>query len=245
MLKKDIKNIFLKSSVATICTALYKKGFRNQFVQGVNPLNKKLKNMVGYAYTVRYIPAREDLNSINVFENPKHPQRVAIEECPKGYVLVFDSRKDPKAASAGAILITRLMKRGCEGIVTDGGFRDSPEIEKMDFPAYHQRPSSPTNLTLHQAIDINVPIGCGDVAVWPNDLIVGDKEGVVVIPSKYINEISEDVKKMTIYEDFVMNEVRKGKSIRGLYPLTDEKIKKKYENTMKEQIKKTDPLNYD
>ena len=238
MLKKDIKNIFLKSSVATICTALFKKGLRNQFVQGVNPLNKKLKNMVGYAYTVRYIPAREDLNSINVFENPKHPQRVAIEECPKGYVLIFDSRKDPKAASAGAILITRLMKRGCEGIVTDGGFRDSPEIEKMDFPAYHQRPSSPTNLTLHQAIDINVPIGCGDVAVWPNDLIVGDKEGVVVIPSKYINEISEDVKKMTIYEDFVMNEVRKGKSIRGLYPLTDEKIKKKYENTMNEQIKK-------
>ena len=245
MLKKDIKNIFLKSSVATICTALFKKGLRNQFVQGVNPLNKKLKNMVGYAYTVRYIPAREDLNSINVFENPTHPQRVAIEECPKGYVLIFDSRKDPKAASAGAILITRLMKRGCEGIVTDGGFRDSPEIEKMDFPAYHQRPSSPTNLTLHQAIDINVPIGCGDVAVWPNDLIVGDKEGVVIIPSKYINEISEDVKKMTIYEDFVMNEVRKGKSIRGLYPLTDEKIKKKYENTMKEQIKKTDPLNYD
>ena len=238
MLKKDIKNIFLKSSVATICTALFKKGLRNQFVQGVNPLNKKLKNMVGYAYTVRYIPAREDLNSIIVFENPAHPQRVAIEECPKGYVLVFDSRKDPKAASAGAILITRLMKRGCEGIVTDGGFRDSPEIEKMDFPAYHQRPSSPTNLTLHQAIDINVPIGCGDVAVWPNDLIVGDKEGVVVIPSKYINEISEDVKKMTIYEDFVMNEVRKGKSIRGLYPLTDEKIKKKYENTMNEQIKK-------
>ena len=241
MLKKDIKNIFLKSSVATICTALFKKGLRNQFVQGVSPLNKKLKNMVGYAYTVRYIPAREDLNSINVFENPKHPQRVAIEECPKGYVLIFDSRKDPKAASAGAILITRLMKRGCEGIVTDGGFRDSPEIEKMDFPAYHQRPSSPTNLTLHQAIDINVPIGCGDVAVWPNDLIVGDQEGVVIIPSKYINEISEDVKKMTIYEDFVMNEVRKGKSIRGLYPLTDEKIKKKYENTMKEQIKKTDP----
>ena len=111
MLKKDIKNIFLNSSVATICTALFKKGFRNQFVQGVTPLNKKLKNMVGFAYTVRYIPAREDLNSINVFENPNHPQRFAIEECPKGYVLVFDSRKDPRAASAGAILITRLMKR--------------------------------------------------------------------------------------------------------------------------------------
>ena len=235
MLKKDIKKIFLNSSVATICTALFKKGFRNQFVQGVTPLNKKLKNMVGFAYTVRYIPAREDLNSINVFENPNHPQRLAIEECPKGSVLVFDSRKDPRAASAGAILITRLMKRGCEGVVTDGGYRDSPEIEKMNFPAYHQRPSSPTNLTIHQAIDINTPIACGDVAVWPNDLIVGDKEGVVVIPLKHINEISEDVKNMTIYEDFVMNEVSKGKSIRGLYPLTDQNIRKNFENSIKKK----------
>ena len=132
---------------------------------------------------------------------------------PKGHVLIFDSRKDSRAASAGAILITRLLKRGCAGIVTDGGFRDSPEIEKLKFPAYHNRPSSPTNLTLHQAIDINVPIACGDVAVWPKDLIVGDKEGVVVIPAEYIDVIANDVNSMTIYEDFVMKEVKKGKSI--------------------------------
>ena len=235
MLNRRFQRIFLNSTVATITTALFKIGLRNQFIQNIKPINKKLKNMVGFAYTVRYIPAREDLNKIDVFKNPKHPQRVAIEECPKGHVLIFDSRKDSRAASAGAILITRLLKRGCAGIVTDGGFRDSPEIEKLKFPAYHNRPSSPTNLTLHQAIDINVPIACGDVAVWPKDLIVGDKEGVVVIPAEYIDVIANDVNSMTIYEDFVMKEVKKGKSIKGLYPLTDEAQKKAFENWLRTQ----------
>ena len=230
MLTGKIKNIFLKSSVATISTALFKRGLRNQFIQGVSPLNPNLSNMVGYAFTVRYIPAREDLNTLDVFRNPEHPQRVAIEKCPKNHVLIFDSRKDARAASAGAILITRLMVRGCAGVVTDGGFRDSSEIKKLEFPAYHFRPSSPTNLTLHQAIDINVPIGCGDVAVWPNDLIVGDQEGVIVIPNKIIEEISEEVKSMTVYEDYVIDKVQNGSSIRGLYPLTDEKQKNLFES---------------
>ena len=230
MLTGKIKNIFLKSSVATISTALFKRGLRNQFIQGVSPLNPNLSNMVGYAFTVRYIPAREDLNTLDVFRNPEHPQRVAIEKCPKNHVLIFDSRKDARAASAGAILVTRLMVRGCAGVVTDGGFRDSSEIKKLEFPAYHLRSSSPTNLTLHQAIDINVPIGCGDVAVWPNDLIVGDQEGVIVIPNKIIEEISEEVKSMTVYEDYVIDKVQNGSSIRGLYPLTDEKQKNLFES---------------
>ena len=230
MLTEKIKNIFLKSSVATISTALFKRGYRNQFIQGVSPLNPNLSNMVGYAFTVRYIPAREDLNTLDVFKNPEHPQRVAIEKCPKDHVLIFDSRKDARAASAGAILVTRLMVRGCAGVVTDGGFRDSSEIKNLEFPSYHNRPSSPTNLTLHQAIDINVPIGCGDVAVWPNDLVVGDQEGVIVIPNKIIEEVSEEVESMTLYEDYVMNKVKAGSTIKGLYPLTDEEQKNKFEN---------------
>jgi len=230
MLTEKIKNIFLKSSVATISTALFKRGYRNQFIQGVSPLNPNLSNMVGYAFTVRYIPAREDLNTLDVFKNPEHPQRVAIEQCPKDHVLVFDSRKDARAASAGAILVTRLMVRGCAGVVTDGGFRDSAEIKNLEFPAYHTRPSSPTNLTLHQAIDINIPIGCGDVAVWPSDLVVGDQEGVIVIPNKIIDEVSEEVESMTVYEDYVMKKVKTGSTIKGLYPLTDEKQKNKFEN---------------
>ena len=233
MLINNIKKIYLKSSVATICTALFKRGLKNQFIQGLFPLNPNLPNMVGLAYTLRYIPAREDLNKLEVFKDPKHPQRLAIEECPKDYVMIFDSRKDPRAASAGAILITRLMVRGCAGVVTDGGFRDSNEIKNLHIPAYHNRPSSPTNLTLHQAMETNVPIGCGDVAVWPGDLIVGDQEGVVVVPSNIIKEISDDVKSMTIYEDYVIDKVRNGSSIKGLYPLTDEKEKNDFENWLK------------
>ena len=221
-LNSETRKKLLKVSTATLCTALFKKGLRNQFIQDVHPLNPNQANMVGEAYTLRYIPAREDLNTIEVFKNPGHPQRLAIEECPAGSVLVIDSRKDARAASAGSILITRLMKRGVAGIVTDGGFRDSPEIAQLAIPAYHQRPSAPTNLTVHCALDINVPIACGDVAVYPGDIMVGDGEGVVVIPAHLADEIANEAVEMTAFEDFVSEKVLAGQSIIGLYPPTDE-----------------------
>jgi regulator of RNase E activity RraA len=217
----DVRQKLMGVSTATLCTALFKRGLRNQFLQNVHPLNAGLPNMVGPAFTLRYIPAREDLNTIKVFEDRNHPQRVAIETCPEGAVLVMDSRKDARAASAGSILMTRLMKRGAAGVVTDGGFRDSPEIAELGMPAYHSRPSAPTNLTLHQALDINVPIGCGDVAVFPGDVMVGDREGVVVIPAHLAEEIASEAVEMTAFEDFVTEEVQGGRSIVGLYPATD------------------------
>ncbi|TMU56087.1 ribonuclease activity regulator RraA [Flagellimonas algicola] len=224
----------LKSiSTATIATCLFKRGLRNQFIQGVQPLKQGETTMVGLAFTLRYIPAREDLNPIEVFKNPKHLQRVAVEKCPPGHVLVIDSRKDAGAASAGSILVTRLMKQGAAGIVTDGGFRDSAEIADLDFHAYHQKPSAPTNLTLHQAIAINEPIGCGDVAVFPGDFIVGDDDGVMVIPSKIAEEVAEECLQMTLYEEFVMEKVKEGVSIIGLYPLTDDKTKIEFEQWKK------------
>jgi regulator of RNase E activity RraA len=209
-------------STATLCTALFKRGLRNQFIQDVRPLNPGLPNMVGPAFTLRYIPAREDLNPITVFQDRAHPQRKAVETCPEGAVFVIDSRKDPRAASAGSILVSRLMKRGVAGVVTDGGFRDAPEIARLPFPAYHNRPSAPTNLTLHQALDIDVPIGCGDVAVWPGDVVVGDAEGVVVIPAGIADEVADEAVEMTAFEDFVTEKVLEGRSILGLYPPTDE-----------------------
>jgi regulator of RNase E activity RraA len=210
-------------STATLTTCLFKRGLRQQFIQGVRPLNPDLGPMVGEAFTLRYLPAREDLNPISVFQDPAHPQRRAVEECPPGAVLVMDSRKDPRAASAGSILVTRLMVRGVAGVVTDGGFRDSLEIAKLAIPAYHNRPSPPTNLTLHQAIDINVPIGCGDAPVFPGDAVVGDAEGVVVIPAHLADEIADEAAEMTVFEDFVTEEVLKGRSIIGLYPATEER----------------------
>ncbi|KKB11379.1 hypothetical protein VE25_13585 [Devosia geojensis] len=208
-------------STATLCTALFKRGLRNQFLQDVRPVGPVERTMVGQAFTLRYIPAREDLNGLEVFRNPEHPQRKAVETCPPGCVFVMDSRKDPRAASAGSILVTRLMRRGVEGVVTDGGFRDSPEIAALGFPAYHNRPSAPTNLTLHQALEMDIPIGCGDVAVWPGDVIVGDGEGVAVIPLHLADEVAEEAVEMTAYEDFVLERVQDGASITGLYPATD------------------------
>jgi regulator of RNase E activity RraA len=210
-------------STATLTTCLFRRGLRQQFIQAVRPLNPDPGPMVGEAFTLRYMPAREDLNPISVFQDPAHPQRRAVEECPPGAVFVMDSRKDPRAASAGSILVTRLMVRGVAGVVTDGGFRDSLEIAKLAIPAYHNRPSPPTNLTLHQAIDINVPIGCGDAPVFPGDVVVGDAEGVVVIPAHLADEIADEATEMTVFEDFVTEEVLKGRSTIGLYPATEER----------------------
>lgn len=224
-LSAETKAKLMTVSTATLCTALFKRGLRNQFLQDVRPVSAKGRNMVGQAFTLRYIPAREDLNQMDVFRNPAHPQRAAVEACPPGHVLVMDSRKDPRAASAGGILVTRLMARGVAGVVTDGGFRDSPEIAGLDIHAYHNRPSAPTNLTLHQALEFNIPIGCGDVAVWPGDVMVGDDEGVFVIPAHLADEIAAEAVEMTAFEDFVTEEVRNGKSIIGLYPATSEQTK--------------------
>lgn len=221
-LKKETHDKLKTVSTPTVATALYKRSFRTQAIQNVHPLSPVQDTMVGEAFTLRYIPAREDLNPLTVFRDRAHPQRKAIEDCPPGHVMVMDSRKDARAASAGAILVTRLMKRGVAGVVTDGGFRDSAEIARLGFPAYHQRPSAPTNLTLHQAIDINVPIACGDAPVFPGDVILGDGDGCIVIPAHLVDEIADEAVEMTAYEDFVTEQVSGGMGIYGLYPATND-----------------------
>ncbi len=224
-MKTETRDKLRTVSTPTVATALFKRGHRIQAIQDVHPLSPDQPTLVGEAFTLRYIPAREDLNPITVFQDRAHPQRKAVEECPPGAVFVIDSRKDPRAASAGSILVTRLMVRGVAGVVTDGGFRDSPEIGAMPFPTYHNRPAAPTNLTQHQALGINVPIACGDAPVWPGDVVVGDGGGVVVIPAHVADECAAEAVEMTAFEDFVTEEVQKGRSILGLYPPTDEKAK--------------------
>lgn len=214
----EIRAKLLTVSTATLTTALFKKGLRNTFIQGARPLNSQAARMAGPAFTLRYIPAREDLDTISVFQDPRHPQRHAVETIPPGAVMVIDSRGDSRAASAGGILVRRMMVRGAAGIVTDGGLRDSVEIAEMGFPAFCQRPSAPTNLVHHHAIDIDVPIGCGDVPVYPGDWIVGDPEGVVVVPGEIVSEIVDEAVSMTAFEDFVEEQVSAGRSIIGLYP---------------------------
>jgi regulator of RNase E activity RraA len=236
-LKPETREKLKKIATPTLMTALYKRNLRNQFIQDVHRINANNREaMVGEAFTLRYMPAREDRNPITIFRERTHPQRVAVEQCPPGAVMVMDSRKDPRAASAGSILITRLAVRGCAGVVSDGGFRDTYEISQLDMPCYHCRPSAPTNLTLHEAIDINVPIGCGDAPVFPGDVIVGDADGCVVIPAHLADELADECTEMTAFEDFVTEQVAAGnRSIIGLYPATDESVPAEFEKWRKEK----------
>ena len=138
-LSKRTQEILMNVSTATLTTVMFKRGLRNIFLQDVHRLRPG-RNMVGTAYTLRYIPAREDLDHIDSFADRTNAQRKGVEECPPGAVFVIDSRGDASAASAGCILAARLQARGCNGIVTDGGFRDTPEIAELEMPSYHSRP---------------------------------------------------------------------------------------------------------
>lgn len=232
--KQETREKLRNVSTATLTTILLKRGLRNVFIRGIHKINKAAPRLVGPAFTLRYIPAREDLDHVGVFTDRSHPQRRAIEECPPGHVLVMDSRKDSSAASAGGILMTRLWQRGAAGVVTDGGFRDTPDIANLPFAAYHASPSAPTNLIRHHALDINQPIGCGDVAVYPGDILVGDDEGVVVIPSAIAEEVADEAVEQTVFEDFVEEKVRAGLGIFGLYP-PDPEAQAEFEEWRKEK----------
>jgi regulator of RNase E activity RraA len=217
-LTEQCKSMLQEISTATLNGVLFKRGLRNTYIRGIHLINPAAPRMIGSAYTLRYIPAREDLDHSDAFENLCHPQRKAVEECPPGSVFVIDAREDASAASAGCILLTRLMKRGCAGVVTDGGFRDTPAIAKLPFASYHSRPASPASLVRHHAVDLNVPIGCGGVPVFPGDIIVGDGEGVVVIPRAISPIVVREAYEEMRFENFVQNKVEEGSSIMGLYP---------------------------
>jgi regulator of RNase E activity RraA len=206
-------------STATLTTQLFKRGLRNAFMQGVRPLGRYDGNLVGPAYTLRNIPAREDLDTVAVFANPEHPQRKAIEITPAAHVLVIDCRGDTRAACAGHILVTRLMKRCVAGLVGDGGIRDAGPIGKMvQFPVFCAGPSAPLNLAQHHAVESNVPIGCGGVAVYPGDIIVGDPDGVAVIPRAMADEVARDAAEQEDLEAFLLERVADGAALSGTYP---------------------------
>jgi len=218
-LKPDTIKRLREVSTATLCTQLFKRGFRNVYIQGISRLTRPSGgNLVGPAFTVRNIPAREDLDQLSAFENPNHPQRKAIESVPAGHVLVIDTRGEKRVASGGQILTTRLKVRGAAGLVSDGPVRDSGEIAKMDFPVFCAGGSAPLNLIHHHAIDLNVPIGCGGVAVYPGDVIVGDEEGVVVIPAHLADEVAADAAEQEKLEVFLLERVQNGAALPGTYP---------------------------
>ena len=216
-------------STATLTTQLFKRGFRNVFMQGVAPIGPSVNgNLVGPAFTLRNIPAREDLDRLEVFADPEYPQRKGIETIPPGYVLVQDCRAEKSVASIGSILATRLKVRGAASMVSDGPVRDSGVIAAMGFPVFCAGASAPLNLVKHHSIDMNVPIGCGGVAVFPDDIIVGDVEGVVVIPRHLAVEVAADAAEQEQLEDFITMLIQEGSPLRGTYP-PDDATKAAYE----------------
>ena len=225
---ESTRDALLKIATSTLTGALHRRGLRNMFLQDVNPLRITQARMVGIAYTMRFIPFREDKAGVNAPYRGQ-TQVQAIEDCPPGHVLVIDSRADPRAASAGDLYIGRLKARGCAGIVTDGGLRDSEGILKTGLPAYLRRPSSPPSPIVHQALDLNLPIACGGVAVYPGDIVVGDCDGVVIVPADIVDEIAQEALATTLYEEFAEEEVARGRPLAGLFPTVSDEARRDFE----------------
>jgi regulator of RNase E activity RraA len=215
------RELLLRSSTATLATQLFKRGFRTRFMTGVRPLHPELK-LVGAARTLRYVPMREDLDHMGVFRDPEMPQRKAVEIVGRGEVLVIDARGDLRAGTLGNILAARIMRRGAAGVVSDGPFRDLEGIRSLGLPAYCAGPHANTNLTVHHPVDIDVPIGCGGVLVEPGDAIVGDGDGVIVIPRHLADEVARDAAEQELAEEFILEKIQAGSSIVGVYPMNEE-----------------------
>jgi regulator of RNase E activity RraA len=205
-------------STATLTTQLLARGLRNTFLAGLVPLNGECTRMVGEAFTLRCIPSREDLDVLSVFQDSDHPQRKAVESVPPGGVLVVDARGKARAASLGHILATRLLRRGAAGIVTDGAVRDSAGFAALRLPTFAAGAAATTNLAQHHAVDLQVPIGCAEVAVYPGDIMVGDRDGVVCVPRELVDEVAEAAAAQDRLEDFILARVEAGAPLRGTYP---------------------------
>lgn len=222
-LEQETANQLRHVSTATITSQLLKRGFRTTFMTGVAPLDPTLR-MVGTAFTLRYIPMREDLDTSESLGNPEHPQRKGIELIEPGEVFVIDARGDVRAGTIGNILVTRIRQRVGAGVVSDGCIRDAAGIKAVGLPCYSRGAHASANVTIHHAADIQVPIGCGGVMVLPGDVLVGDGDGVVVIPRYLAAEVAAAAVEQEELERFILGKIEGGASIRGVYPANEETL---------------------
>ncbi|MCL2657123.1 MAG: dimethylmenaquinone methyltransferase [Betaproteobacteria bacterium] len=215
------REILERVGTANIANALLKRGFRNVCLQGVRAICKGLR-MVGPAYTLRFIPAREDIDSMESYARADNMHRRAMEECPPDAVLVIDAFGNTRSSSAGDMMALRLKFRGVRGLVTDGGFRDVPGMRAVGLPAYQRQGVQPaTPLAMHP-VELNGPIGCAGVAIYPGDIIVGDGDGVVAIPRHLVDEVAEDAFEAEEYEEFAAWHIARGHTLLGMFPASPE-----------------------
>lgn len=214
-----------KCGQGTLTTQMFKRGFRQQFMVGIMPLNKDAGRFAGEAFTLRFIPSREDKDwdlTDLAERGDNNIQWEAVEAIDAGQVLVIDSRNDPRAASAGNMLITRLMRKGVAAAITDGAFRDGTEIARMPFPAFCRANVASTRPAYHRAIAMQEPVGCAEVAIYPGDILVGDSDGVTVIPRHLAEEVANDAYEQELREKFLFTKLDAGAPLWGTYPANAE-----------------------
>jgi regulator of RNase E activity RraA len=209
-------------STATISMQLLKRGIRACAMVGPKPLAPDGARLVGPAYTLRYVPMREDLSTVDSLGAPDNAQKLAIEECPPGHVLVIDGRGRADTGVLGDILVGRLKARGVAGAVTDSAIRDEAGVTPIGLPVFCAGSAPPPNIGGLAWGDRQVRIGCGGVAVEPGDIVVGDRDGVVVIPKAFAADVARDGAEQEAFEAWVQDQVARGRAIPGLYPPSPE-----------------------
>jgi len=228
----DEKTIDILSAVttATITTILLKKGLRNVWMRGTRPLRPGEQRKVGRAFTLRFVPAREDLATPESWSSPKST-RAAIEDMPSGCIAVVDAMGITDAGIFGDILCARMARRGVGALVTDGVLRDLAGVMSTGLPVWAQGSAAPPSVAGLTFVNWQEPIGCGGVAVFPDDVVVADADGAVVIPAGLLDHVLATAPEQERMEGWIMDEVNRGEKLPGLYPMNAE-TKARYEAEM-------------
>lgn len=218
-LSEETKALLAATSTATIATVLFMHGLKNQVINAVVRLRPGARSMVGVARTLRYVAARDDLETLELWKLPTNPQRRIAEEIEPGEVLVIEARGDQRAGTMGGMLVARMQVRGAAGIVSDGPFRDGPFIAGLDMPSYASGMNANTNLIAHHPEDIDLTVTCGGVMVRAGDVVVGDDESVVVIPRHLADEVAVSAHAKELEEAWIEKQILAGAPVEGSYPM--------------------------
>ena len=214
-------------TTATLTTVLLKKGLRNVWMRGAKPIKPGQLRLVGRAFTLRFVPAREDLATPASWASPIST-RAAIEAMPEGCIAVVDSMRTTDAGIFGDILCARMQKRGVAALVTDGVVRDLEGVLGTHLPVWCQGTAAPASVNGLTFVSWQEPIGCGGVAVFPNDIVVVDSDGAVLIPAAFLDDVIAAAVEQERLEGWIMKEVDAGVPLPGLYP-PNEATKTRYE----------------
>ncbi len=228
----EIRSILAGVTTATLTTILLKKGLRNVWMRGALPIKPGQGRIIGRAFTLRFVPAREDLATPESWSSPKST-RAAIEAIPDGCIAVVDAMGITDAGIFGDILCARMAKKNVAALVTDGVVRDLDGVLGTGLPVWCAGVAAPPSVAGLTFVDWDQPVGCGGVAVFPNDIIVIDNDGGVVIPAALIDDILELAPEQERLEGWIMQEVNKGAPLPGLYPANAEN-KARYEEWKKQ-----------